>query len=100
VLRDNPIIIMDEPTAALGVRETAQVGDILLELKERQKAIILVSHDLEFVFRHADVIQVMRLGTVRGIRRTAGTDREEIVGLITGLIASDGESTANGEATA
>ena len=85
VLRDSRIIIMDEPTAALGVRETMRVGDILDELRAQGRAVVLVSHDLEFVFRHADVLQVMRLGTMRGRLRVAETDRQTVVGLITGL---------------
>ena len=86
VLQDSPIIIMDEPTAALGVRETRQVGSILAELRARQKSVILVSHDLEFVFARADRIQVLRLGTTRGVLNVGQTNREEVIGLITGLI--------------
>jgi ABC-type sugar transport system ATPase subunit len=89
VLHEDPIIIMDEPTAALGVRETMRVGDILEELKAQRRAVVLVSHDLEFVFRHADVIQVMRLGSVSGRVRVAETDRQTVIGLITGLRPQD-----------
>lgn len=99
VLQDNPIIILDEPTAALGVRETAQVGAILNRLKQQDKAVIIVSHDLEFVFEHADRIQVMRLGEVRGVRRRSHTDREEIIGLITGLRELDKERDREGLVT-
>jgi ABC-type sugar transport system ATPase subunit len=83
------IILMDEPTAALGVRETAQVLDMIDELRARGKAVILVSHDLEFVFSVADRIQVMRLGRVQGVRDRAQTNRAEIVGLITGINADE-----------
>jgi ABC-type sugar transport system ATPase subunit len=93
VLRDNPVIIMDEPTAALGVRETMRVGDVLEELKAQHRAIVLVSHDLEFVFHHADVIQVMRLGASRGRVRVEATDRETVIGMITGIATLD--STGN-----
>lgn len=86
VLNDPPIVIMDEPTAALGVRETEQVGGIIDELRAERRAVVLVSHDLEFVFRHADLIHVMRLGETRGRMRVEDTDREEVVGLITGLL--------------
>lgn len=95
VLADNPIMLFDEPTAALGVRETAQVGETLEELKSRGKALIVVSHDLEFVLRHADRIQVMRLGGVQGLRRVRDTTREELIGLITGLL-SDRSSKESG----
>lgn len=97
VLADNPIMLFDEPTAALGVRETAQVGDTLEQLKARGKAIIVVSHDLEFVLRHADRIQVMRLGAVQGVRRTDQTTREEIIGLITGLVPIGASGSIEGE---
>ncbi len=89
VRQDTPIILMDEPTAALGVRETAQIGNIIRELKARGKAVILVSHDLEFVFEVADRLQVLRLGRVQGVRKVAETDRREVVSLITGAVAAD-----------
>ncbi len=89
VLRNNPIVLLDEPTAALGVRETAQVGTIIDQLRDRHKAVILVSHDLEFVFAHADRIQVMRLGAVQGVRDVQSTNREEIVAMITGLVGDE-----------
>lgn len=91
ILQRGRVIIMDEPTAALGVRETQHVEAIISELRRNQRAVIIVSHDLEFVFRVADVIQVMRLGRVQGTRRREATTREEIVGLITGLRMSEGE---------
>jgi ABC-type sugar transport system ATPase subunit len=84
-----PIILLDEPTAALGVRETAHVGEILLELRGQGKTVICISHDLEFVFRHADRITVMRLGNSVGTRKVAETSRDEIVGMITGVEKGD-----------
>jgi simple sugar transport system ATP-binding protein/D-xylose transport system ATP-binding protein len=89
VRQDNPIILMDEPTAALGVRETMQVGQIISELRSRGKSVILVSHDLEFVFAVADRLLVLRLGQVQGVRKVAETDRREVVGLITGAHPAD-----------
>jgi ABC-type sugar transport system ATPase subunit len=79
-----PIILLDEPTAALGVRETAHVGEILRELRDQGKSVICISHDLEFVFEHADRITVMRLGNTVGTRNVAETSRDEIVSMITG----------------
>ena len=93
VREDNPIVLMDEPTAALGVRETAHVGEIIRELKRRGKCVILVSHDLEFVFKVADRMLIMRLGGVQGLRNTASTDHQEVVAMITG-IAGDDETKA------
>jgi ABC-type sugar transport system ATPase subunit len=88
---DNPIVVMDEPTAALGVRETQQVADTVAELRANGKAVILISHDVSFVFKVADRVQVMRLGRVQGIRQVAETTPEELVGLITGALPGDHE---------
>ena len=85
VLRQGRVIIMDEPTAALGVRETRHVEEIIANLRSSGHAIILVSHDLELVFRIADRIEVLRLGRVQGVLRRESATREEVVGLITGL---------------
>ena len=83
-----PIILLDEPTAALGVRETAHVGEILEELRDQGKTVICISHDLEFVFAHADRITVMRLGnSVATVMRQA-TTRDEVVGMITGTLGA------------
>jgi len=93
VTRGSRIIIMDEPTAALGVRETHQVLDVIRELRAQGRAVIVISHDLETVFNLSDSITVFRLGRVVGTRRTADTTRDEIVSLITGSAAADrGES--------
>jgi simple sugar transport system ATP-binding protein/D-xylose transport system ATP-binding protein len=89
VRMDKPIILLDEPTAALGVQETAHVGDIIDELRASGKAVIIVSHDLEFVFSHADRVTVLRLGRTVGTRRISETGREEVVGMITGAIRPD-----------
>lgn len=89
VRMDLPIILLDEPTAALGVRETAHVADILGELRRQGKAVICISHDMDFVFRNADAITVMRLGRSLATRRVGDTSRDEIIGLITGAIPGD-----------
>ncbi|MEV4736834.1 MULTISPECIES: ATP-binding cassette domain-containing protein [unclassified Microbacterium] len=99
VRQDNPIILMDEPTAALGVRETAQVAEIIRTLKGRGKAVILVCHDLEFIFEVADRIHVLRLGATQGVRSVASTDRSEVVALITGAMAADDEPSGDGTST-
>jgi ABC-type sugar transport system ATPase subunit len=80
------MILMDEPTAALGVRERAQVATLIADLKLQDKAVVLVSHDLDLVFEVADRIQVLRLGQTVATVDVAGTDRSEIVGLITGAV--------------
>ncbi|HWO65786.1 MAG TPA: ATP-binding cassette domain-containing protein [Umezawaea sp.] len=86
VRMDKPILLLDEPTAALGVRETAHVGEIVDGLRASGKAIVIVSHDLDFVFSHADRVTVLRLGRTVGTRRIAEVGREEVVGMITGAV--------------
>ncbi|MDO4099309.1 Galactose/methyl galactoside import ATP-binding protein MglA [Clavibacter michiganensis subsp. michiganensis] len=78
------IALLDEPTAALGVRETAQAAQMISTLRDRGNAVIIVSHDMSLVLDLADRIQVMRLGRVAGVRKRSETTREEIIGLITG----------------
>ncbi len=84
------IVLLDEPTAALGVRETAQAADMIRTLRERGNAVIVVSHDMSLVFDLADRIHVMRLGRVAGVRSRSETTRDEIIGLITGAVPADG----------
>jgi ABC-type sugar transport system ATPase subunit len=81
------VILMDEPTAALGLRETRKVEEIIRSLREREITILLISHNLQQVFTLADRIVVLRRGSVAGVRPKDDTTPEEIVGLITGLIA-------------
>jgi ABC-type sugar transport system ATPase subunit len=78
------IVLLDEPTAALGVRETARAKQVIRDLGDSGHAVVLVSHDLELVFDVADRVEVLRLGRNAGSRRVASTSREEVVGLITG----------------
>jgi ABC-type sugar transport system ATPase subunit len=79
------LVLMDEPTAALGVQETRRVEEIILRLRERGRAIVIVSHSLDQVFRISDRICVLRRGKQVGIRNTSETNGDEIVSLITGL---------------
>jgi simple sugar transport system ATP-binding protein len=79
------LILMDEPTAALGVAETAKVEALIRGLKERNLAVLLISHSLDQVFRVSDRICVLRRGVQVGIRRTAETTSNEIVSMITGV---------------
>jgi ABC-type sugar transport system ATPase subunit len=78
------IVVLDEPTAALGIRETARAKQVIRDLGDSGHAVVLVSHDLELVFDVADRVEVLRLGRNAGSRRVATTTREEVVGLITG----------------
>ncbi|CCH77362.1 ABC transporter related protein [Nostocoides japonicum T1-X7] len=83
------LIIMDEPTAALGVQETARVEELITRLKSEGHAILLISHNFAQVLRLSDAVWVMRAGRCVAGRRTAQTDGDEIVGLITGARAGD-----------
>jgi simple sugar transport system ATP-binding protein len=76
---------MDEPTAALGVAETRRVEELIRRLRDRGRAILVVSHSLDQVFRLADRICVLRRGKQVGIRRTSETTGGEIIAMITGL---------------
>jgi ABC-type sugar transport system ATPase subunit len=79
------LIILDEPTAALGVRETAQVENIVRGLKRSGTAVVLVSHSLRQVFDLMDTIFVFRHGRLVGRRDVARTTPQEIVAMITGV---------------
>jgi ABC-type sugar transport system ATPase subunit len=79
------LVLLDEPTAALGVRETAKALDLIERLhRDKRVSMILISHNLQQVFRIADRIVVLRHGEVAGSRVTAETSPDEIVSLITG----------------
>jgi ABC-type sugar transport system ATPase subunit len=82
------LILMDEPTAALGVTETSKVEEIITGLKARNLAILMVSHSLDQVFRLSDYICVLRRGKQICVPQTKHTDKNEIVSMITGLKAS------------
>jgi len=79
------LVLLDEPTAALGVAETARVEEIIASMKQRNIGILIISHSLDQVFRLSERICVLRQGRQIGIRRTADTDKNEIVAMITGL---------------
>jgi ABC-type sugar transport system ATPase subunit len=89
VRMDKPIMLLDEPTAALGVQESGHVAEMIDELRSAGKAVVIVSHDLGFVFEHADKITVLRLGRTVGTRDVSTVSRNEIIGMITGAIAPD-----------
>jgi len=83
------IVVMDEPTAALGVRETAAVLDLILELKEQGLAVMMISHSMPDVFKVADRITVLRLGQTVATVGTNETSLQDIVGLMTGAFGSE-----------
>ncbi|MEI4488866.1 ATP-binding cassette domain-containing protein [Frigidibacter sp. MR17.14] len=83
LLLDPKIIMLDEPTAALGVAQTAEVLNLIERVRDRGHGVILISHNMEDVRAVADRIVVLRLGRNNGIF-TAQTSQEELVAAITG----------------
>ncbi|MCX7668231.1 MAG: ATP-binding cassette domain-containing protein [Atribacterota bacterium] len=79
------ILIMDEPTAGLGVEESQKVLELIRELRGKGISIVLISHNLEHVFCVADRIVVLRSGAVVGERKTDETNQSEIVHLMMGV---------------
>ena len=73
---------MDEPTAALGPQETAQVGELIKQLKADGISIFLISHDIEDVFELADRVAVMKNGQMVGHAPTANVSRDDVLGMI------------------
>ena len=86
LVRGGSIFLLDEPTAALGVEQTAKVNEIISDLRANGKSVIVISHNLEHVFQVADRICVLRRGELVKVKKKEETTREEIVGLITGAI--------------
>jgi fructose transport system ATP-binding protein len=79
------LILMDEPTAALGVQETTQVENIIRRLKVQGISLILISHNLRQVFNLVDKIWVFRRGRIVGMVEKDKTDGNEVVSMITGV---------------
>jgi D-xylose transport system ATP-binding protein len=82
ILFNAQILIMDEPTAALGPQETAQVGELIRKLKADGIGIFLISHDIADVFDLADRICVMKNGRVVGTARVGDVTKDEVLGMI------------------
>src|SRR4051794_2931755 len=83
VLWNSKLVILDEPTAALGVAQTRQVLDLVKRLATNGLAVILISHNMSDVFEVADRITVLRLGGTVGVYKTAETTQRDIVEAIT-----------------
>ncbi len=79
------LIVMDEPTAALGIQETTRVENIIRGLKERGVPVIIVSHNLRQVFNLVDRIVVFRRGRIAGVLNVKETSGNEVVAMITGV---------------
>jgi simple sugar transport system ATP-binding protein len=86
LLSEPKIVLMDEPTAAISVRQVAEVLDLIRSLRDRGISVILVSHRMPDVFGVADRIAVLRRGELVASKPTAASTPEEVTGLITGAI--------------
>jgi D-xylose transport system ATP-binding protein len=83
------MVVLDEPTAALGVAQTAQVLDLIRRLRDQGLAVVVISHNLADVFAIADVIVVLRLGRQVAVLDARQTNSEEVVAAITGANVGD-----------
>lgn len=84
LIGDPKVVILDEPTAALGVEQTAQVLDLVERLRERNLGVILISHNMADVKAVADTVNVLRLGKNNGSFPVKDTSQETIIAAITG----------------
>ena len=89
VLREAKLVILDEPTAALGVAQTEQVLNLVRRLADNGVGVIIISHNLGDVFRVADSIAVLYLGRLVAQLDAKETDNAEVVAYITGLKSTD-----------
>src|ERR671916_136702 len=83
VMWNSKLVILDEPTAALGVAQTRQVLDLVKRLAQQGLAVVLISHNLHDIFEAADRITVLRLGRNVAVFERASTTQQEIVHAIT-----------------
>jgi fructose transport system ATP-binding protein len=90
------LVIMDEPTAALGVRESGQVLNLIRTIRDRGLAVILISHDMPHVFEVADRIQIMRLGRRAAVTTPQKNTMSEVVAIMTGAARGDEPEAAEG----
>jgi D-xylose transport system ATP-binding protein len=93
VVKKARVVILDEPTAALGVAQTEQVLHLVQRLAEQGVAVIIISHNLADVFEVADYISVLYLGQMVAELETANTTRDDVVGYITGTKTFEGATS-------
>jgi D-xylose transport system ATP-binding protein len=85
LLGEPKVVLLDEPTAALGVPQTKQVLALIRRLRERDLGVVVISHNLVDVFEIADRVFVLRLGRSAGNFTASDTTEEQVIGAITGL---------------
>jgi D-xylose transport system ATP-binding protein len=91
LLGEPKLVVLDEPTAALGVRQTAQVLELIKRLRERGYGVVVISHNLADVFEVADRIYVLRLGREAGDFKAGEASQDQVVAAITGASENGGE---------
>jgi D-xylose transport system ATP-binding protein len=100
ILRKAQLVLLDEPTAALGVAQTRQVLNLIRRLREQGLAVVVISHNLADVFEVVDRVIVMRLGKRVGTFEVKNTTPEQVVSAITGAeFGKLTEEPANGNGT-
>lgn len=80
------VAVLDEPTAALGVRESKQAMDLVRSLKDHGLSVIMITHNMQHVLNYCDRVMVMRLGKRAAVRNVSDVDGDMLVGLITGAV--------------
>src|SRR4051795_2784940 len=90
LLGEPKLVMLDEPTAALGVRQTAQVLELIKRLRERGYGVVVISHNLADVFEVADRIYVLRLGREAGDFKAGEASQDQVVAAITGSSGNGG----------
>jgi fructose transport system ATP-binding protein len=94
------LVIMDEPTAALGVRESAQVLELIKRVRDNGLPVILISHNMPHVFEVADRIHIHRLGKRVAVVTPQSHTMHEVVGIMTGAVVHDLEHPGDGDGKA
>jgi D-xylose transport system ATP-binding protein len=95
VMWNSKVVLLDEPTAALGVEQTRQVKDLILRLRERGLGVVVISHNLVDVFDVSDRIIVLRLGRRVATFETHTSNPEQVVAAITGAVFGATENVQN-----
>jgi D-xylose transport system ATP-binding protein len=98
LLGEPSVVLLDEPTAALGVSQTEQVLKLIQRLRERGLGVVVISHNLENVFAVADRIVVLRLGRRAADFDVRGVSRQDVVSAITGAEFGVGADIREGNA--
>ncbi|MBA2515414.1 MAG: sugar ABC transporter ATP-binding protein [Solirubrobacterales bacterium] len=93
------LVIMDEPTAALGVKESAQVLELIKRVRDNGLPVILISHNMPHVFEIADRIHIHRLGKRVAVVSPKTHNMHDVVGIMTGAVVHDNEHPNDGKGT-